>query len=253
MIGDIFWAVCLRTWRKTLRRPVILSFSLVQPLLWMLLFGFLFQRFPLELGAPVSYASFVLPGICAMTVLFGASQAGIGLIRDLQTKFLQRMRATRATGREILGGKILADALRLLVQALLVLLLGLLIGARLDPSAGACLLALLALGLFAIAMASLSSLIALKARTAEAMAVFVHLVNMPLLFTSTALVPARQMPDWLQAIAAGNPLTLTVDALRGALLFQQSPPGVTLLPLAALAATLFWFACIAYRTVSDTS
>ncbi len=245
---DILWAVVRRTWAKALRRPVVLSFSLVQPLLWMLLFGFLFQRFPLDLGANLSYASFVLPGICAMTVLFGSSQAGVGLIRDLQTRFWQRMLATRAASPLILGGKIAGDTLRLLLQAIIVLLLGVAIGARLDPQASASVTAVLALALFAIALGSLSSLIALRARTAEAMAVFVHLVNMPLLFTSTALVPSRQMPDWLAAIAALNPLTLTVDALRAALLSQPAPaPLVTLVPLALLAAALFGLACRALR------
>ena len=81
----------LRTWLKTLRRPVLLTFSLVQPLLWMLIFGFLFQRFALDPGAGRPYLDFLLPGVCAMTVLFGASPAGIMVVRDLQTGFLQRM------------------------------------------------------------------------------------------------------------------------------------------------------------------
>jgi ABC-2 type transport system permease protein len=71
------------------------------------------------------------------------------------------------------------------------------------------------------------------------MAVFVHVVNMPLLFTSTALVPTRQMPDWLAGVARWNPLTRVADALREALLFNRAPDAALLLPLIVLAALCF--------------
>ena len=108
----------LRTWLKTLRRPVPLTFSFVQPFLWMLIFGFLFQRFTLGPGYEgFTYLDFLLPGICVMTVLFGASQAGVLFVRDMQTGFLQRM--ARASGHPgwMLTGKLGADVLRLLAQA----------------------------------------------------------------------------------------------------------------------------------------
>ena len=107
-----------------------------------------------------------------------------------------------ASHHALLGGNILADVLRLLAQALIVLLLALLLGARLAPAWGAVLPAVLCLALFATAFASLSSALALRTRSQEAMAAFVHLVNLPILFTSTALVPVRQMPDWLAAATA---------------------------------------------------
>ena len=100
-------------------------------------------------------------------------------------------------------------------------------------------------------MASLSCLIALKTRAQESMAVFVHLVNMPLLFTSTALVPRKQMPAWLESAARWNPLTLAVDALRGALLEGVAPASVgCLLPLGVLALLLF---VVAARALSDAA
>lgn len=245
---DVLAAVAVRTWVKTLRRPVALTFSLVQPLFWMLLFGFLFERYPLASleGAGTGYLSFLVPGVCGLTVLLGASQSGISLIRDLQTQFLPRMLATPADHRLLLAGKVAADVARLVLQALAVLALGLALGARLAPRPGPVLLGLLALALFAVAFASLSCLVALVARAQESMAAFVHVVNLPVLFTSTALVPSRQMPSWLQALSGLNPLTLAVDALRGALLFGRPPDlGAQLLPLAALAALLFLLAAAA--------
>jgi ABC-2 type transport system permease protein len=238
---DVAWEICRRTTTLTLRRPVLLSFSFAQPLMWMGFFGFLFQHYRLvDFGGTVAYLDFLTPGVCAMTVLFGASQSGIGWIRDLRTGFLPRMLNSPASHHALLFGKILADVLRLLVQAGIVLVLALLLGARLSPSWGAVLPAALCLALFATAFSSLSCAIAFRARAQEAMAAFVHLVNLPVLFTSTALVPVRQMPEWLAAAARWNPLTLTVDAWRGALLIGEMP-SVTgqVLPLAVLAAVLY--------------
>lgn len=229
-----------RNWRKMLRRPVPLTFSFVQPLFWMLIFGFLFHRFALgEPYARLRYLDFLLPGVCAMTVLFGASQAGIELVRDLQTGFAQRMaRATDHPG-WMLGGKLAADVGRLLAQAFVVALLGVALGARLRIDGAGVLVGALGLAAFALAYASLSCWIALKTRAQESMAVFVHVVNMPLLFTSTALVPARQMPEWLAEVARWNPLTLVADALRTSLLLDHMPQRRMLVPLAILAALLF--------------
>lgn len=242
-----------RSWRKTLRRPVPLTFSFVQPLFWMLIFGFLFHRFALEAPyARLSYLDFLLPGVCAMTVLFGASQAGIELVRDLQTGFAQRMvRATDHPG-WMLGGKLSADVGRLLAQAAVVALLGVALGARLRIDPAGMMIAALGLGAFAAAYAGLSCWIALKTRAQESMAVFVHLVNMPLLFTSTALVPSRQMPEWLAEVARWNPLTVVADPLRTSLLLGRAPRVLpTLLPLAILAALMFALARCAMARAAE--
>ena len=249
--ADVVWEISRRTWTKTARRPVLLTFSFAQPLMWMGFFGFLFQRYRLvDFGAEVAYLDFLAPGVCAMTVLFGASQSGIGWVRDLQTGFLPRMLNTPASHHALLFGKILADVLRLLVQALIVLVLALLLGARLAPAWGAVLLAALCLALFATAFSSLSSALALRTRAQESMAAFVHLVNLPILFTSTALVPVRHMPEWLAAAARWNPLTLTVDAWRGALLFGEMPSVAgQVLPLAVFATVLYLVAAREMREV----
>lgn len=237
---DALRAVAWRTWTITRRRPVLLTFSLGQPLVWMLFFGFLFYRFPV--GEGMGYLDFLAPGVSVMTVLFGASQSGIGWIRDLNTGFLQRMLGTPAPTSAILAGKVLADVARLLLQSAAVLLLALVLGARLRPDPAALLAGLVCLALFAVAFSCLSAAFALQVRAQEAMATFVHLVNMPLLFTSTALVPRGQMPGWLAAISRLNPLTLAVDAWREALLSGAMPPLRSALLLGALAAALFLFA-----------
>jgi ABC-2 type transport system permease protein len=245
----VFRAVFKRTWLKTLRRPVLLTFSLVQPLLWMLFFGFLFERYTLdEMPVDLQYLDFLVPGVCCMTVLFGASQAGIELIRDMQSRFLARTLATPASKTMIMAGKVLADSSRLLVQALLVLLLGLALGAQVHLSLASLALMMTSLLLFGFAFCSLSCWIALKARSQENMASFVHLVNMPMLFTSTALVPSKQMPAWLANLARFNPLSLVVDNNRAVLLPGANAEWqVQLLPLAIMAVLLFLAAVYALK------
>ena len=230
----------LRSWLKIIRRPVPLTFSFVQPLFWMLIFGFLFHRFTLGPEyAGLSYLDFLLPGVCAMTVLFGASQAGIAIVRDLQTGFLQRMVHSSQHPAWILTGKLVAEVARLLLQAFVVALLGIALGARLRIDPLSLFLALLALALFALAYSSLSCWVALKTAAPESMAVFVHALNLPLLFTSTALVPSHQMPSWLEALAGLNPLSLVANGLRDALLLGQTPDAANLLPLLAIGVFLF--------------
>jgi ABC-2 type transport system permease protein len=227
--GRAFWLLFRRTWLKTLRRPVTLTFGFVQPLLWMAFFGFLFQRFTdaRALGG-LDYPSFVAPGVSLMTVLLGASQAGIPLIRDHQTGYLQRISFTPSSPALLLAGTLAADGSRLLVQALLVLVLGALVGARFEPQLAALPLAIVAVSSFAIGLSALSCCVAASVREPEPMGTYVHLVNMPLLFTSTALVPARHMPDWLASIAAFNPMSLVVDYWRAAWLGTPIPPASTL-------------------------
>jgi ABC-2 type transport system permease protein len=189
--------------------------------MWILFFGFLFHRYDIGVDdRGVRYIDFLVPGVCAMTVLFGASQSGIGLLRDLQSGFLGRMLRSASAPMAVIAGKLLADMLRLVAQAIAIALLGVLIGAKLTPSLPGTVVTIAALGLFAIALCSLSCIVALKAKAHEGMAMFVHLVNLPLLFTSSVLVPERQMPDWLAALARFNPLTVTVDVARNALLFD---------------------------------
>ncbi|HXO21653.1 MAG TPA: ABC transporter permease, partial [Thermoanaerobaculia bacterium] len=132
-----------------------------------------------------------------------------------------------------------------------VLALGLALGAHLTFAPAALAVGLLCLALFGAAFACLSSAVALRAGAQEAMAAFVHLVNMPLLFTSTALVPRRQMPDWLAAVSRWNPLTLTADAWRGAVLRGEIPSlRGAVLPLAALALALYLLAMLQMRSAA---
>ncbi|MEM9413360.1 MAG: ABC transporter permease [Planctomycetota bacterium] len=239
---NAFSSMFQRSWLKVFRRPAILLLSFLQPLIWMSFFGFLFQRFPLgEMPAGVDYIDFLVPGICAMTVLVGASQSGIGLIRDMNSGFLDRLLYSPANNLALLTGKLSADVLRLVVQAFIVAIIGVLLGARLQFELIGIIYGLSCLMIFACGYALLSCWVALLTRRQETMASFVHLVNMPIFFTSTALVPAKQMPSWLQAIAAWNPLSLVVEPLRSSMVYGDLRVMVSSLTLLVAFLVLFFF------------
>jgi ABC-2 type transport system permease protein len=246
-----FVAVFRRTLLKTLRRPVSLTFSFVQPLVWMTCFGFLFNRYRVErLGGDAAYLTFLVPGVSAMSILFGASQSGIELIRDLQTGFLRRLLLTPTPALLLLSGKLAADVSRLVTQALLIVGLGLLLGARPSPSPLGLAVGLVALALLGVLLSALSCSVAMLARSPEGMATYVHLVNMPLLFTSTALVPERHMPVALAALSAVNPLSIAVTAWRSALVFGEHPALAPLLVLMLLAGVAVLLASYSLRRAS---
>ncbi len=248
LAGSVLYAMCLRSWRKTVRRPAPLAFSFLQPVMWILFFGFLFQRYRIgDSVDPLRYLDFLLAGVCAMTVLFGASQSGIEILRDLQSGFLARMLRSATEPTAVIGGKILADVLRLLAQAVVIALLGAALGVRLSTNLSGVAASLAALGLFAVAFCSLSCFVALRTGAHESMATFVHLINMPLLFTSTALVPKRQMPGWLAAASDYNPLSAAVGLTRRALLFDDISAAPTVLALLGAIAVLA-FALVSYAT-----
>ena len=218
----IFNAVFCRTLLNIKRRPVILFLSFLQPLIWMSFFGFLFQRFPISEGdGTIKYIDFLLPGICGMTVLLGASQSGISIIRDSQTGFLERTMTTVLDLHSFLFGKIFADICRVIFQACIVAALGVILGASVSLDVTT-LISFIFLGLFGFAYSCLSCFIALKTGSQEALSAFIHIVNMPIFFTSTALVPLKAMPHWMEQYAQWNPLTLAVTPVRNAMFSQHN-------------------------------
>ena len=226
------------------RRPVILFLSFLQPLIWMTFFGFLFQRFPVNhlQGTSIQYIDFLLPGICGMTVLLGSSQSGISLIRDSQTGFLERTMITALDLHSFLLGKVTADVSRLIVQAFVVTLLGIMLGAVVRISLTT-FFSFSFLVLFGLSYSLLSCWIALKTESQEALSAFIHLVNMPIFFTSTALVPLKAMPSWLEHVALWNPLTLAVTPVRGAMLSQSSWwSSQAFIALSLMSISFYWLA-----------
>ncbi len=212
--------IFLRMWKKLYYRPIHLVFSFIQPIFWLTIFGYLFgNKFDFDQG---SYLSYLLPGVCAMTVLQSSAQSGIQFIKDLKSGFFGRYHYTSIPKSLFLIYKILADYSRIMVQILLIIFIGVLIGVGHVAIVGDGIL-VIALGtvLFTFFYASISCLIALKTKQSEMLASFIHLFNLPIIFTSTALIPNKNLPIWLEKFAAYNPLSHLSEILRDRMLDIQ--------------------------------
>lgn len=238
------WLLARRSLVSAIRRPVVLTFSLAQPALWMLLFGPLMSR--AFTSTEARYVSFVAPGIVGLTLLFGSSQIGVSLVKDAQSGMLSRMVGAGAPASVLLLGKLLGDVVRLGIQAALVLLLGLVAGASFTPHLAQLPWVLATCLVLVVIVGSVSASIACATRQPEVMGTFVHLVNIPLLFTSTALVEDRHLPSVLARVAPHNPLSLFAEAARAMLLGHAPPSASRVAVTAALALACFVLASWLY-------
>ncbi len=269
------WSLYRRAITKLARRPVILYFSLVQPMVWLLLFGQIFERIARAPGfaeafGGQSYLAFFAPAVILQTILFGAGQSGLGLISDLDSGFLSKLLTTPINRLAILLGKILGDMTRMLMQAVIILLATFLAGLRFGDGGLQMTITyayglpgiLAALGialLFGLMLAGLNVTVALTTRSNEATFLISNFLTLPLLFTSSAQLPLEFLPGWLQAIAKVNPLTYTIDALRLLLYGPSSIPagsnagsviGSALLILLALASIMLLAGARSFRRVT---
>ena len=218
--ADIY-TIWLREWKRLLRSRVRLIMSLAQPLLWLILFGTVFDRMFSGIGDPaeetISYKSFLAPGIVAMTVLFGSIFAGIGIIFDREFGFLKEIMVAPVSRTSIVWGKALGGATSAVISGLVILGLSTLIGAEFTPDINLYLAAFLAVVttvLIALAFVNLGIAFATRIDSMEGFQMVMNLLVMPMFFLSGAFYPVELMPTWLQVGTYLNPLFYGVDALR---------------------------------------
>jgi ABC-2 type transport system permease protein len=201
--------------RKLRHDPMELLTRAVQPALWLLIFGHVFTRVRGIPTGGLRYLDFLAPGILAQSVLFIAIFYGISVIWERDLGSLHKVLVSPASRVALVLGKALSAGGRGLAQAALVYLLALLVGidVRLGLGAVAGVAAFVVLG--AAVFASLSLAVACLVKTRERFMGMGQVMTMPLFFASNAIYPVSLMPAWLRVIAAVNPLTYEVDALRG--------------------------------------
>jgi ABC transporter DrrB family efflux protein len=232
---------------RTLRLPEVLVLSATMPVIFILMFTYVFGgaiQGALPPAAAGSYVNWLIPGLLAQFALFGGSGTASGLAEDLAKGVIDRFRSLPMTRSAVLAGRTLSDLTRSAVTLTLMLAVGLAIGFR--PQTGSLgLLAAVAVGLaFGWAWSWVMALLGLVVRTAEAVQAATYLVVFPLAFTSSVFVPTQTMPGWLQPFAANQPVTVATNALRGLILGQGAlPPGRTVAGQVALA--LVWAIAIA--------
>ena len=200
--------------RKLRHDPTELLTRVVQPVLWLLVFGEVLSKVRAIPTGNLTYIEFLTPGILAQSVLFIAIFYGIAVIWERDLGIVHKFLASPTPRSALVLGKALSAGIRGLSQALIIYLLAILIGVHLRWGVLEILGVLVLVMLGAAVFSTLSLVIACLVRTRERFMGIGQLLTMPLFFASNALYPVSLMPTWLQAIAGGNPLTYLVDALR---------------------------------------
>ncbi|MFC9976347.1 ABC transporter permease [Spirillospora sp. NPDC127200] len=199
-----------RCLRATLRSRTALLFGMLQPLLFLALFGPLLTR--LDLGSSGSSWQMFVPGVLVQLALLGGSYVGLGLLVERNTGVIDRMRATPVSPAALLLGRTLRDVVQLVAQSVLLVLLGLALGLR-APVAGV-LLGLVLVAVLAAALSALSYGLAMRVRTTPEFAAIANTAVMPLMLLSGLLLPMTLAPGWLDGASRAVPFRYTVDAMR---------------------------------------
>ena len=234
-----------RQLRKTVRRPVFLTFVLVQPVMFLLLFRYVFGG-AIDTGG-VAYIDFLLPGIVVQSAIFGALMTGMGLTEDLKLGVVDRFRSLPMARSAVLIGRTGADVLMNVATLLVMVLVGVAIGFRPSESLGELLLALGLILAFSYVFSWISAFIGLSVKDPETAQSAGFMWVIPLTFASSAFVPADSMPGVVRTFAEINPMTLTVDAARALMIGHGDAGGPALGALAWLAGLLVVFVPLSVR------
>lgn len=211
-------------WRQLIqlpRIPEVLIFALIQPVMFVLLFRYVFGGAIQTPGE--SYVNYLMPGIFAQTVAFGAVASGIGLAEDLRRGIIDRFRSLPMARSAVLVGRTVSDLVRNAAVVAVMMGVGLLVGFRPSGSLGAIIVAFGLLFLTSFAFSWIGVVIALSMKTVEAVQSAGFIWLFPLTFASSAFVPTDSMPSWLQGFAVNQPFTVVVNAVRA--LFLAQPVG----------------------------
>jgi ABC-2 type transport system permease protein len=210
-----------RQMRLILRNPAFLTIGLLQPILYLVLFGPLLTNLPagsLSGGAGTGGAAeayrFFVPGLLIQLALFGSTFVGFAIISDWRSGVIERYRVTPVSRVSILAGRVLRDVVMLIVQSIVLILAGVAFGLR--APLPAVLMGFVYIMLVAIGLASVSYAVALLLKSEDAFAPLINSVIVPLLLLSGIMLPLTLGPGWLQGIARISPFRYIIDAMREA-------------------------------------
>jgi ABC-2 type transport system permease protein len=202
------------------RQPAYAAITIIQPVIWLLLFGQLFRSvihlpgFSTQSG---SYLQFITPGVVAMTALFSSGWAGTVYIEDMERGVMDRLLASPVRRGAVMIGSLAYQAVTTILQTLLVLLIAFAAGARFPGGAAGVGVTVLAAVLLSSVIASFSNAIALLVRQHEALIGISQFIVLPLQFLSSAVMDTRLSPAWVRHVARYNPVDWAVVASRQAL------------------------------------
>jgi ABC-2 type transport system permease protein len=248
--GRLFWAVAdavvltKRSLLRYFRIPSLIIFSTVQPIMFVLLFRYVFGgAIPVQ---GTSYVDFLMPGIFVQTAAFSSVGTAIGLADDLTRGMIDRFRSLPMARSAVLVGRVASDTANMVFQVLLMTLVGVLVGFRFHGTPAGAVVALGLVVLVGLAFCCISAFVGLLIRNPESAQAATGIWIFPLVFASGVFVPVETMPGWLQGFAKANPITIFTEALRG--LTGGGPVATPLLQsLAWIAAIVLVFLPLAVR------
>jgi ABC-2 type transport system permease protein len=230
----------VRQARNLMREPIWIAMMVIQPMIWLVLYGQLFSKVaPLRSGAS-SYVEFLTPGIICMNAFFGGSWSGMAMITDLDRHVIDRFLAAPTSRLAIILSQVVRAGVTAILQAIILLTIGYLLGVRVHGGLLGFLVVFASAFLLASVFAGFSHGIALLLRRESSMIATANFVSLPLMFLSSILIGVALMPGWIHQVSRFNPVNWAVQAARNAVVFD-GPWGATaiylLLLLAATAAT----------------
>jgi ABC-2 type transport system permease protein/oleandomycin transport system permease protein len=195
------------------RIPVALVFSIVQPIMFVLLFRYVFGG-SIQANVPGGYVNYLIPGILVQTTIFGAVGTAIGLAEDLQKGLIERFRALPMARMAVLAGRTVADLLRNILVMIVITAIGFAVGFRPQGGVFAYIVACLIMLLFAYSLSWGFAFIGLAAPNSESAQAMTFPLIFPLTFASGIFVDPNTMPSWLAGFARNQPVTQVTNAVR---------------------------------------
>jgi ABC-2 type transport system permease protein len=245
------WFMTVRHLRALWRQPWWIIVTLVQPIIWLLLYGALFKKvveIPGFHGG--SYIEFLTPGVLVMTAFFSAGWSGMPMIEDIDRGVIDRFLTSPVKRSALISGRLLQGSLSIVIQSIIIIVLALITGASFDNGVGGVALLILFATILGASFGALSNGMALLIRREETLIAAMQFLLLPLTFLSGAFMQLSLVPGWIRHIADFNPVNWAVEAGRSAAMgntdwgFVASRAGF-LLAFLALSTT---FAVRAFRT-----
>ena len=214
MVSDTL-IIAKRNLLRILRTPQYLVFSSVQPVMFVLLFRYVFGGAIQPPGFQGRYADYLLPGLLVQLTLFGGAATAVGLSEDMQKGMVDRFRALPMSRGAVLAGRTFADVARGLFVVLLLLVVGTAVGFRFHNGFFGAIGAIGLTLVFGFAFSWFFAFMGMKVKDPESAQVAGFLPIFPLVFAASTFTPIESFPGWLQAFARANPVTNAVNAIRG--------------------------------------
>ncbi|MBA3717182.1 MAG: ABC transporter permease [Actinobacteria bacterium] len=211
------WFMVGRQARNLMREPIWIALLVIQPLVWLTLYGQLFKRVVHLPGGgfgTASYITFLAPAIVVMNAFFGGTWSGMAMITDLDRDVIPRFLATPVSRVALVASQVVRAGVIAVIQALIILVIALALGVRIEQGLAGWLVILAAAALVGAAFAGLSQALALLTRREATMIALANFIGLPLLFLSSTLISIKQIPHWMQVTARYNPVNWGVDAAR---------------------------------------